>query len=580
MKHIRNENIRRSISAKLNIFIVTIILIVSALLMIISNRAYRRAVFGSAEQMLNGVEIPDEQEIIPSLDHFQQLFETEAFQDARAQYGPDVRNADGTLGMAAWLNSQPGWGREDPDEQESGNLLGEWIDVRDWSDGFWSINSLYSYRIEVLDDGKTWRICSQTATEDTRIVTQLNFFGQEGSYYPELSADDFRSASLIRIGEKDLYMRCIQGGLEGGGAYRFWISLDMTDAISEYRGFLITSLLSVLGLVVLFNGITVLILRRQVSQPISNMAQATRVFRPGTDGTYSADSISKVQIRSADELGALSRDIRSMQEQIVENAGNLARMAAERERIHTEMDLARDIQLSALPGSFPVFPDRQEFDLYASMTPAREVGGDFYDFFLIDDDHLALVIADVSGKGIPAALFMMTAKSLIRDQMMAGMDPAAALERVNAQLSEGNDSMMFVTVWLAVLEISTGKGIACNAGHEKPALRRAGGEYTLLQYEHDKFVGPWKKASYHNRAFELHAGDCVFVYTDGVPEAINTAEQVFGEERLTEALNQNPDAEPEKMIRHVHDAVDRFAGEAEQFDDITMMCIRYSGKRD
>ena len=252
-------------------------------------------------------------------------------------------------------------------------------------------------------------------------------------------------------------------------------------------------------------------------------------------------------------------------------------MTAEKERINTEMNLARNIQASALPGRFPAFPDRTEFDLYAFMTPAREVGGDFYDFFLIDDDRLALVIADVSGKGIPAALFMMTARSLIRDQVMAGRDPAAALERVNAQLSEGNDSMMFVTVWLAVLEISTGKGIACNAGHEHPAIRRAGGAFELIRYEHDRFVGPWKKTAYHNRAFELHAGDCIFVYTDGVPEAINAAEELFGEERLAETLNRCPDAEPEGLIRQVHEAVNRFAGDAEQFDDITMLCFKYTG---
>jgi sigma-B regulation protein RsbU (phosphoserine phosphatase) len=167
--------------------------------------------------------------------------------------------------------------------------------------------------------------------------------------------------------------------------------------------------------------------------------------------------------------------------------------------------------------------------------------------------------------------------SLIRDQLMAGRDPAAALERVNAQLSEGNDSMMFVTVWLAVLEISSGRGISCNAGHENPAVRRAGGGFELLEYKHDRFVGPLKKAAYHNRGFEMRPGDCVFVYTDGVPEAISAAGQMFGEERLAEALNQCPDAGPEELIRRTHDAVVRFAGSAEQFDDITMLCIRYLG---
>ena len=249
----------------------------------------------------------------------------------------------------------------------------------------------------------------------------------------------------------------------------------------------------------------------------------------------------------------------------------------EQKRVEEELRMARELQMSALPMEFPPFPDREEFCLYASMTPAKEVGGDFYDFFLIDSDHLALVIADVSGKGIPAAMFMMMSKTLILNQLMAGLDPAAALDRVNRQLCEHNDASMFVTVWLAVLEISTGKGLACNAGHENPALRRADGEYALLKYKHNLFVGVYPNIKYQNREFELRPGDCVFVYTDGVPEAANAAEEMFGEKRLTETLNQRPDAEPEALVRHVHDAVDRFADSASQFDDITMLCFKYCG---
>ena len=249
----------------------------------------------------------------------------------------------------------------------------------------------------------------------------------------------------------------------------------------------------------------------------------------------------------------------------------------EQKRVAEELRMARELQMSALPMEFPPFPDREEFCLYASMTPAKEVGGDFYDFFLIDSDHLALVIADVSGKGIPAAMFMMMSKTLILNQLMTGCDPATALDRVNRQLCEHNDAHMFVTVWLAVLEISTGKGLACNAGHENPAFRRAGGEFELLKYKHNMIVGGSKKAKYQNREFELRPGDCVFVYTDGVPEAANAAEEMFGEERLSETLNQCPDAAPEALVRQVHDAVGRFADSAPQFDDITMLCFKYYG---
>ena len=266
------------------------------------------------------------------------------------------------------------------------------------------------------------------------------------------------------------------------------------------------------------------------------------------------------------------------------DAGNPVRgvvsMISELDRLDKELKLAADIQVNMLPMNFPPFPDRKEFDLYASMTPAKEVGGDFYDFFLIDSDHLGLVIADVSGKGIPAALFMTVSKTLIKNQLMSGCDPATALERVNLQLCERNSSMMFVTVWLAVVQISTGKGMACNAGHENPGFRYAGGNFELLKYKHDMLIGVNKKAKFQNREFELHPGDCVFVYTDGVPEATNAASEMFGEERLHATLNQNSDADPEALIHRVRGAVDSFAEGAPQFDDITMLCVKYYGTPD
>ena len=249
----------------------------------------------------------------------------------------------------------------------------------------------------------------------------------------------------------------------------------------------------------------------------------------------------------------------------------------EQVRIMKELQMARELQSSALPRTFPPFPERTEFDLYASMTPAKEVGGDFYDFFLIDDDHLGLVIADVSGKGIPAALFMMVSKTLIKNELMAGLDPATALTKVNLQLSERNSTCMFVTVWAAVLEISTGKGLACNAGHEDPGLRRSGEDYELLKYKHGVLIGFNDKAKYGNREFELHPGDALFVYTDGVPEATDGNGEMFGTERLLRALNSSADNNPGETLRRVRNAVDTFVGDAEQFDDMTMLTLEYRG---
>ena len=293
---------------------------------------------------------------------------------------------------------------------------------------------------------------------------------------------------------------------------------------------------------------------------------------------------------SIDEFQTMQREINRTRVALNDQMDTIRRMERERmelenkrkeqERIEEELRMATEIQANALPQIFPPFPERSEFDLFASMTPAKEVGGDFYDFFLIDSDHLALVIADVSGKGIPAALFMMTSKSLIKTQLMSGCDPATALERVNLQLCERNSSRMFVTVWLAVLEISTGEGLACNAGHENPGLRRVNGDYELLKYKHGMFVGVSKKAKYVNRPFKLNPGDSLFVYTDGVPEAKDKDGKMFGEEGLASTLNLNPGASPEELIGNVQRAVNDFVQDAPQFDDITMLSLKYNGSID
>ena len=211
------------------------------------------------------------------------------------------------------------------------------------------------------------------------------------------------------------------------------------------------------------------------------------------------------------------------------------------------------------------------------MTPAKEVGGDFYDFFLVDDDHIGLVMADVSGKGVPAALFMMISRVLIKSHLQNGETPGEALENVNDQLCEGNDAELFVTVWVAVLEISTGKGIAVNAGHEHPALRRANGQYELVVYRHSPAVATLEGIPYKEHTFQLNPGDSLFVYTDGAPEARNADHEMFGSERLEAALNLDPDADPTALLGNVRRAVDDFVRDEPQFDDLTMLSFKYYG---
>jgi serine phosphatase RsbU (regulator of sigma subunit) len=250
----------------------------------------------------------------------------------------------------------------------------------------------------------------------------------------------------------------------------------------------------------------------------------------------------------------------------------------EKERFATELHMANRIQTSMLPHDFPPFPDRREFDIYASMDPAKEVGGDFYDFFLINEDHLCLVIADVSGKGIPAALFMMTSKVILQSCAMLGQSAAEILRKTNEALCSGNQAEMFVTVWLGILEISSGKITAANAGHEYPALMKDG-RFSLLKDKHGFVIGGMEGAKYREYEIQLEPGDKLFVYTDGVPEATDAEEAMFGTDRMLEALNEAPEATPRQILKNVRSATDRFVKDAEQFDDLTMLCIEYRGNQ-
>ena len=249
----------------------------------------------------------------------------------------------------------------------------------------------------------------------------------------------------------------------------------------------------------------------------------------------------------------------------------------EKERILKELSTAKQIQESVLPHIFPPFPDRNELDLFASMDPARDVGGDFYDFFFIDEDHLCLVIADVSGKGIPAALFMMFAKRIIEDYANIDRNVSAVLEKTNAQLCDNNQAEMFITVWIGILEISTGRLTAANAGHEYPAIRREDGGFSLYKDKHGFVIGAMEGVHYTEYVLQLKPGDKLFVYTDGVPEATAGNNEMFGTERMIAALNSCEGGDPAEILRSVTRAVEDFVGEAEQFDDMTMMCLEYKG---
>ena len=246
-------------------------------------------------------------------------------------------------------------------------------------------------------------------------------------------------------------------------------------------------------------------------------------------------------------------------------------------RIESELSLATNIQASMLPSTFPAFPDRDEFDIYAVMDPAKEVGGDFYDFFLIDDDHLGMVMADVSGKGVPAALFMMASKIIIANNAMTGKSAAQVLTDTNAAICSHNGEEMFVTVWLGILEISTGKMTCANAGHEYPIIHNENGDFELVKDKHGFVIGGMEGIKYKEYELTLKPGSKLFLYTDGVPEATDKDDNLFGIERTLVALNKDKNAPPEQILRNVREAVDEFTGDAEQFDDLTMLCFEYRG---
>ena len=312
------------------------------------------------------------------------------------------------------------------------------------------------------------------------------------------------------------------------------------------------------------------LLRKNVVYPVSKEQAVLDSYSQDKDPEKAVKGLAEV--KSDNEIEALAVNFSSMITELDRYMDEIRHMTVEKERIAAELSMAEKIQSGMLPSEFPAFPDHDEFELYAIMDPAKETGGDFYDFFLIDDDHLALVIADVSGKGMPAALFMMNAMTLIRTRTKMNMgDPGQILSDVNNLLCERNNQNMFVTVWMAVLDLKTGQGVAVNAGHEDPVIRRGDGAYELIMYDHSMVMGALEDMEYPDHTFELNPGDTIYVYTDGVPEAINEADEFYGTDRLQKKLNEFADLSMTDLLPAVRKDIEDFAGKAEQFDDITML---------
>ena len=345
--------------------------------------------------------------------------------------------------------------------------------------------------------------------------------------------------------------------------------LDMSEVRAYLNSFLVNMFIISFAII----GITILayivFVRKIVINPVGRLTDFTQEITRTNDFENQ-----RIKIKTGDEIESLSHAFNFMLSELENYIDNLSKVTAEKERIGAELDVARHIQASMLPSIFPPFPNRDEFDIYASMTPAKEVGGDFYDFFLVDEDHLAMVIADVSGKGVPAAMFMMISKTLLKSAAQSGLSPKAILEKVNNQLCENNDAEMFVTVWIGILEISTGKLVCANAGHEYPAIMRRGGSFELYKDKHGFVLAGMEGSKYREYELVLSAGDRLFVYTDGVAEATDSNNNLYGTDRMIDALNKAKDLSSRELLESLHKDIDSFVGLADQFDDITMLSIQ------
>ena len=317
-----------------------------------------------------------------------------------------------------------------------------------------------------------------------------------------------------------------------------------------------------------------LILGRRIVKPLNTITKQIS----GLSET-NPEFIMEDTYKTGDEVEELAQSFANLSHKTVEYMETVQRVTAEKERIGAELTLATQIQAAMLPHIVPAFPDRKDFDIIGCMDPAKEVGGDFYDYFLIDDDHLCMVIADVSGKGVPAALFMMASKIILQSVAMLGGSPAEILTKTNQAICSSNEAGMFVTVWIGILELSTGKLTAANAGHEYPAFKRPDGCFELYKDRHGFVIGGMDEAKYRQYEIQMEPGSKLFVYTDGVPEATDARQQLFGTDRMIDALNTKPEAAPIDVLKNVRKKVDGFVMSAEQFDDLTMLCLEYKGPK-
>lgn len=360
------------------------------------------------------------------------------------------------------------------------------------------------------------------------------------------------------------------------------VDISMEDIMKDRQNFLMTLCAILVVVTIVLMIILAYITNRFIVKPINMLMLAA--------GSYVSDrnsgdheictAIERLDIHTGDEIESLSVTIKKMEREINTYIDNLASITAEKERIGAELNIATQIQASMLPRIFPPFPERKDVNIYATMNPAKEVGGDFYDFFLVDDCHLGMVIADVSGKGVPAALFMVIAKTLIKDHACGGAEPSEVFTWVNQQLCESNEAGLFVTAWMGILNVKTGHVEYVNAGHNPPLLAAGGGDFAYLKQKSGFVLAGMEGFLYQQASFDLCPGDRLFLYTDGVTEAMNNQEEFYGEDRLYRWLNNNRNLELTDTLHRLRQDIYDFCDGAEQHDDITMLIYEMVNEKD
>ena len=350
--------------------------------------------------------------------------------------------------------------------------------------------------------------------------------------------------------------------------------LDMQEVRDHLNGFLYNMLGISFCIICAALLLYILLVKWMVLNPVEKLSEfTTEITRTGNFGKQ------EIEIKTGDEIEALGQSFNYMMERLEDYIKDLTVVTAEKERIGAELNVATQIQSSMLPCIFPAFPDRDELDIYATMTPAKEVGGDFYDFFMVDERHVAIVIADVSGKGVPAALFMVIGKTLIKDHTQPGRDLGEVFTEVNNILCESNDNGMFITAFEGVLDLVTGEFRYANAGHEMPFIYRKEGGYEAYKIRPGFVLAGMENIKYKEQKIQLNIGDKIFQYTDGVTEATDKDNQLYGMDRLHKVLNEKClDCNPEQTLKLVKEDIDAFVGGNDQFDDITMLCLEYKKK--